>query len=63
LVACGFPAAYQGRRKERRLRWEEERRVIDEMHQLAIQQRTRELQAQALVQNKRVEFAEQNPGQ
>jgi hypothetical protein len=49
--------------EERRLKWEEERRVIEEMRQQAIQQRARELRAQTLVQNLRVEPAERNLGQ
>jgi hypothetical protein len=39
---------------------EEERKAIEELRQQAIQQRVREVQAQALVQNQRPEFVEQN---
>jgi hypothetical protein len=49
--------------EQRRLKWEEERGTIEEMRQRAIQQRAREAQAQALVQNQSAEFLERNLGQ
>jgi hypothetical protein len=48
--------------EERKLRWAEKRTAIEEMQLQAMQQRTSELQAQALVQNQRMEFVEQNLG-
>jgi hypothetical protein len=49
--------------EQRRLKQEEERSAIEELRRQAAQQRARELQAQALVQNQRERFAEQNLGQ
>jgi hypothetical protein len=49
--------------EERRRKSEEERRATEELRQQDIQQRAREMQAEALVQNQRAELVEQNLGQ
>jgi hypothetical protein len=51
------------RKEEQKRLWEAERRAIEELRQQAIQQREREMKAQALVQSQRPEFVEQNLGQ
>jgi hypothetical protein len=48
---------------ERNRRLIEDRRILEESWQREAQQRARDRQAQALVQNQRVEFEEQNLGQ
>jgi hypothetical protein len=57
------PEGAAARKEERLRRWQEERRAIEELRLQATQQRQREEQAQALVQNQRPEFIEQNLGQ
>jgi hypothetical protein len=57
------PEGVVTRREERRRRWAEERRATEEMQMQAFLQRQREEQAQALVQNQRPVFVEQNLGQ
>jgi hypothetical protein len=48
---------------ERDRRFREERRILEERWQQAAEQRARERQAQAVVQNQRAELAERNLGQ
>jgi hypothetical protein len=48
---------------ERNRRLAEDRRILEERWRQEAQQRARDHQAQALVQNQRVEFEEQNLGQ
>jgi hypothetical protein len=53
----------EARKEKRRRRWAEERRAIEELQLQEYQRRQREEQAQALVQNQRSVFVEQNLGQ
>jgi hypothetical protein len=57
------PEGAEARKLERGGRREEERRTIEELRLHAFQQLKRERQAQALIQNQRPEFVEQNLGQ
>jgi hypothetical protein len=57
------PEGAASRKQERLRRWQEERRSTEEVRLHAIQQRQWEEPAQALVQNQRPVFVEQNLGQ